>query len=554
MGLVEFTLNGVSIDSPKGWEDVQTNASFKSGVQPNITVDEFSFNKDAVAIIDSWVSSYGLLRGCPLTITEEGYVVFEGYLDFPKRFTKVHPSKYIVAVQKNKGLNQLIDSIEGYTFSLLNKNSPLSFSSVPYVVEKKNNGFELALVSVTTLLLLKETYEAIRRVSSAIKAIAVAVANTPFNAGLLIGLALQLIIDIVYTVAIAKALKDSLTKLFNNLISPIRYHKSINVNTALTSFFNTIGYNGYSTGIGEIPKLYYFPSKEVDSKSTGIPSATDYGYLMEEFISILKEAFNAKLAVDNANTVQLRSEKDPYFVRNSTYVMPDIDLESTEYNIGDLKGTRTISFKTDVNDEWTIDNFTGTAYDIYTRTSVGAGENLVKGLKEHKIPVCLGTRKDGLNNLETALKTLGGLLDGLVRTLGGTSNLSNRVTRRIGMIKVSQDNWSEPKLLLLDSSLKLSSNYKSTWSSKVLYDKYHNYNSFVLNSYGGQRAVYKGIEVPFCLKDFKAVVDNSYFKTSDGRTGKFTDLKYGLDQEKATADFWVQETYDTKLTEEYVTP
>lgn len=554
MGLIEFTLNGIDIPSPQGWEDAQVNASFKSGVQPNISVSEFSFEEDAISIIDAWVSTFGVYRGCPLIIKDGGFVIFNGYLDFFKRFTKVHCGKYIVAIQKSKGLNELIEGIDGYTMSLLNLKSPLAFHNVPYIIEKKNNGLELALVSVTTLLLLKELYEASRRLGASIISLAKAVASPLSSVGELLGLAMQVIIDVIYTIALVKALKDAITTLLDNTISPVRYHKCINVDSTLLAFFNVLGFNGYQTGVSEFKELYYFPSKEIDLKGVGIPNATDYGYLMSEFIQVLKDATKSKLAVDNANTVQFRSENDNYFIRNSTYVMPDVGLESTDYNIDELNGTKTISFNTDVNDEWTIDNFKGTAYDVYTKTTASSGTNLVKGLSTTKLNVCLANRKDGLNDLERALKNLAGLLDSVVKTLGGNSNLSGKITARIGMIKVSQNNWSQPKLVMLSNNNKLASNHRNLWSAKAMYDKYINYDSFVLNGYAGQKKIFKGIEVPFCKEDFKELIDNSYFRTSSGNIGKFTNLKKGLDSGKAIADFWIRDIYDKNLIEEYVEP
>jgi len=212
MGL-EFVLNGVTIESPQGWESVQIDASFKSGIQPNLTVDSFTFGLDSIAIIDNWILTNGYYRGCPFLIRKNGYLVFDGYLDFQKKFTKIHKGKYLVAIQKNKGLNQLIEHIDGYTFALLNSKTPLAFSNIPYLVEKKDNSMEIVLLTISTFLILKETYEAIVRLSVSIKNLVVATGNSPFSIGLFLGVALQLLIDIIYVASIIIALKNLVTKL-----------------------------------------------------------------------------------------------------------------------------------------------------------------------------------------------------------------------------------------------------------------------------------------------------------------------------------------------------
>lgn len=552
--MVEFILNGTQITSPLEWREIEVNASFMENIQPDISVDELTFGFEACSLIKDWLSKNGFFRGMPLVIKKDGIILFDGYLDFKTKYIEIHRGKILCAIKMNKGLNQLSDAVDGYTFSLLNSQVNLQFSNIPYVVESKLNLFQEALVSITTLLLLKELYESIERLSNSIKELTVASANSPFSIGLFIGVAIKLIIDLAYTIAMVFALKNLIQDILNKLISPVRFHKSINVKTALNSFFLNLGYKGFETGISELENLYYYPSKEEDNKSNGIPNAIDNGYLLSEFIQTQRDAFNAKLVIDTNNVVQLRSENDPFLFSNSTYVMPDVLLESSQFNTDELKGTYKVGFGTDVNDEWTIDNYRGTSYEAYTSSLNNNGINLVTGLKEVNLPISLGNRKDGLNNLETLLRNLGGLADRVINALGGNSNLAGKVTARIGMLKVSNNTWSRPKLLLLNSQLKLNSNHRDVWSARVLYNKYHSYNSFVLNNFNKQRKVFEGIDIKFCIEDYNKLINNSLFTTSTNKIGKFTNIKMGLDTGKATADFWIQEPYDKNLIENYVEP
>lgn len=552
--MVEFILNGTIIKSPPEWSALEVNASFVENIQPDITVDELTFGFDACVLIKDWISLNGFFRGMPLLIKKNGTTVFDGYLDFKTKYIEVHQGKYLIAIKMNKGLNQLVDYINGYTFSLLAENTNLTYTNIPYVVEKKTNLLEEALVSITTLLLLKELYESVQRLSLSLNEFTRALLNTPFNVGDVVYASIKLLVDLAYTVAMVIALKNLVEDLLSKLISPVKFHKSINVKSALNSFFNTVGYNGFVTGISELENLYYYPSKEEDNKSKGIPNATDNGYLIGEFIQLIRDTFNAKIVVDSNNVVQLRSENDPYFVRTSTYTMPDTLLESKSYNIQDLKGTYKIGFNTDVKDEWTIENYIGTSYEAYTSSTNSNGVNLITGLEEVNIPLCLGNRKDGLNTLETLLRNLGGLADTVINALGGNSNLAGKVTARIGMLKVSNESWSIPKLLLLNNQFKLNSNHRLQWSASVLYNKYHVYNSFVANNYNKQRQVFSGVEITFCIEDYNKLINNSYFTTNTNKIGKFTNIKMGLDSGKATADFWVQEPYDKNLIEIYVEP
>lgn len=552
--MVEFILNGTNIQSPLEWQELAVNASFNENVQPDISVDELTLGFDACKLIKDWLTNNGYFRGMPLVIKKDGLQIFDGYLDFKERYTELYNGKVIVSIKMNKGLNQLSDYIDGYTFSLLASNTSLQYTNIPYVVEKKTNTLELLLVSMTTLMLFKELYESIRRITIGVNKFIEALPPLPANVGALVSATIQVLIDLAYTIAMVIALKNLIQDLLSKLISPVRFHKSINVKSSLTSFFNTIGYNGFDTGISELSDLYYMPSKNEDNKSIGIPNATDNGYLLSEFIQIIRNTFNAKVVIDNNNKIQLRSENDSYFVRNSSYTMPDILTEVKEYNEDEIKGTYKIGFNTDIKDEWTIENYIGTSYEAYTSSANSNGVNLITGLQEVNIPLSLGNRKDGLNELETTLRNLGGLADKVINALGGNSNLASKVIARIGMLKVSSETWSKPKLLLLNSQYKLNANHRTIWSAKVLYNKYHSYNSFVLNNYGKQRRLFSGIQIPFCNDDYNNLINNSYFTTNNNKIGKFTNIKMGVDNGKAIADYWIHEPYDTNLTETYVEP
>jgi len=296
--------------------------------------------------------------------------------------------------------------------------------------------------------------------------------------------------------------------------------------------------------------LYYFPSKLEDERSIGIPSPSDYGYTMQEMFEFVKLAFNADMSIDNNGVVQIRTESDPYFERNSKYVITDILSESTTYNNVDLKGTKVISFKTDITDEWTIENYTGTSYEIHTKSITEKGEALIKGLDEVRLNVALANRKDKFTLLEARLKDLAQLADTVINALGGDSNLASRIKKRLGFIKVGDDSWNLPKVAKLNSNLGLDANHRELWSAKYLWENYHISNSFV---FGNQKRLFTDQEIEVCPSDFENLLKNSYFTSNDG-VGKFTKLQKALNSSKAIGDYWIREVYDRNLKEEYIEP
>jgi hypothetical protein len=274
---------------------------------------------------------------------------------------------------------------------------------------------------------------------------------------------------------------------------------------------------------------------------------------MKQLTTLIGDTFNAKFYIDNSNVVQLRSENDPYLQRNSTFVLPDVLNENISYNTKDMVGTRFISFEQDITDEWTIEDFKGTSYEIFTKSTSPLGENLIKGLEKTSLPVCLGSRRDTLSLFEKSLLGIAKRTDGLIKRLGGNSSLANKIRGSLGTMKVSNPTWSQPKLLRLDVNLKLPSD-RSSWGAKYLYDNYHSYKSFVLNGNGYQRREVKDLEIPFSLNDLKAVINNSYFTDLSGNLCKFVNVEYNIDGNKAKVSYWSEDVYDTNLTETYNFP
>ncbi len=553
--MVKFTLNGQEITSPQGWETARVNAIFAERSQPDISVEEFTFEKDAIVIIDAWISKNGLFRGCPFTITLDGVDLYF-FLDFTK-FVKVHAGKYIVGIKKARGLNLLSDRISGYTFGLLAerqaaKGTPLTYYDIPYIVDKKYNALELSIMSVTIYLIYKALRDTEKDIEKLYIDTQVAIANGPFSVGDWIGVTLKFLLMVASMVAQIILLKNLMEEVINAVYPIRRKHKGFKIKDHLASFISDIGFNGIEFGF-DVEDLYYFPSKEEDFKSTGIPNPRDYGYSLSEMVEFVKLSFNADFSIDSKGVVQVRSANDPYFEKNSTYVLPDILQESVVYNNADLKGTKIISFQTDITDEWTIDNYTGTSYEVHTKSITEEGEALIKGYEQVRLNVALANRKDTFTFLEKRVKEMAQAADSVINLLGGNSTFGSKIKKRLGFIKVSAESWNLPKVMRLLPNLTLATDYRSNWSAKYLWDEFHIFNSYVANNFINQKRLFSDVEMSICPNEFNDLLENSYFLSIDG-SGKFTKLQKSLDSTKSVGDYWIREIYDRNLKEEYIEP
>lgn len=578
----KYILNGQQFNAPIDWQDVQIQASYEGdNVQPSLTVDSFRFPLEAREIINKWIedgktNGVGIFEGMPfdLSIYNNTSIQhnFKSFIDFTNGYKDfLEDGKVDVSIIKDNGVDNFFDQLGGISFGYLEEIgvfTDANYTQVSYVNEKKFNLIEILMASVVLFLMIQELAQAIEKLADNIAQVAglngfVGVGSTAL--GVIVMTVLKAILVAVYVAILLAAVIELGKTMLEILVPKERKHKTLNLKSALSGVCGHLGYD-FSTGIDEMDTVYYLPSNpNLDEKTaggfislvkgtpSGVPTNTDYGYICEDMFQLCKDLFNAKVSIIG-NTVHLRSKNDPFWIQQSTWSLPSVLNLTKEYNTEELVGNRILTFQADLNDEWTIDNYLGTAYEIRTepKTIIRKNAVLLKGLDEVKFNTALGTRKDELNGLEKFLEKVAGAIDDTVDFFGGSSDLSSQITTRIGVMKQTQNWHSIPKLLYLKDG-KLPENHRELWNSKLLYDKYHNYNSFVLNDFGYQKAYHKGVEIPFGFSDYNQLTDNSYFKYK-GVDAKMIKFVWTMGSDKAVIDFWVKETYTKNLKETYINP
>jgi len=581
----KYLLNGVQYNAPEGWEDVTIEASYENdNIQPSLTVSDYTFPLEARNAVFNWFhGALGAFEGMPFELilynNQSQQISFKAFLDFYSNYEELtFDGKVNTSLLKEDSIDNLFSKLESLTYGYLeeiNVFTQSDYVTVPYVVEKKFNLFELVITSVTTFLMYKELYEAITKTIDNANKLATSTIPMPgvggtgpvlsTNIPAIIYAALSLVIQIIYTTLILIAVIELSKQLFNSLVPPKRDHKAILLKTALTKVAQYLGY-GLVAPEPLFNFIHYLPSNpRLDEKDnngfiqstkgtqSGIPNVVDYGYNCSDMFNLAKKLIRGKIAIINGN-IHIRPFNDPFWQQNSLWQMPDVRIESKRYNLSDLKGTRVIQFSIDQNDEWTIDNYKGTAYEIHTDPITVQNQQavLLKGLDEVNFNVALGNRKNELNAIEKLLKTLGGIVDSVTGTLGGGTNFSGSISAKVGVLKQSENWHTIPKLLPLFGG-KLPTNHRSLFNAKNLYDEYLSYDSFIKNNFRRQRAVYNDVEIPFGIEDFKQLTENSYFYFN-GNLAKIINFTWVTGKDKANISFWVEENYTKNLQETFIEP
>ena len=577
------TIQGQSVPPPKEWRGIQVLATFDNSrengvgsIQPNISTEQFTYVNEAAVLIrqyieDGLTNGVGIFEGIPTTLqltNGTSIDIFEGFIDLADNFVEDSPVQVQARIVKENGLNSLFERSEANTFGFLFDQGVITqsdFVDIDYVVEKEINFVELAVLGLTLYALNKELAESIRRTVGYItEFVGVAASATPPSTGILgaiILLAARLILETIYSIIIITQLVNLTKELIQQFISPIRQHKGMRLETMFTKAFGHLGY-GFQTGIADMDWVY-LPSKPADGDpvATGIPRTSDFGYVVSEMIELARRLFDSREAVipkpSGGSDVHIRSDNDPFWIQTSTFVLPDTlrGTEQKRYNTDQFNANTLIRFETDPLDGWTIRNFTGTNVQaIRTAATVNnIDHQLLKGLDEVEIPLALGNRKDGLNELEKAVKAVASIADGLINFFGGNSDLAGDIQNRVGMLKTTQNAHNVPKLLKIVND-RIPANHRDNLSAEQLYTNYHSHKSFVLNNFVGQKRVFTGIKIPFGLTDFNALINNSYFTTQSGQIGKVVSLKWTFDGDFAEVDYWIREPYTKNLKEVLITP
>ena len=574
-------LGGVEYHPPVDWFDVEVLATFDQGeAQANITTDNFRFILDAYKRLSEYIDAgnqngVGIFEPFPIKIDAYSTLgttnVFDGSIVL-KDATRNDTIREILApIEQGAGVRTLAERLSGLSYLGLFEEGVITFADfvdVDYVVDNPNKGTEAIIVSITLFSLSKELANLVREIGTQI---ATAAGIAPAGAGGLVGASIYAAAALVLNIAYATALLAIIIDLAEDLVSafamPIRTHKGATLKTLLSKACEKLGY-GFDSSIPELDTVVYLPSNlaldvedgikgfiaKAGTIERGIPQANDYGYLCDEMFQLCRNLFNARYQVVSG-VVQFHSENSPYWVRNSTYSMPDVLEGPYTYNTDELNSNVLIRFASDQSDLYTLDEYQGTSYQVITepKTLGPTGRTNITGLEEVVLPVALGSRKDELNGFERFLLTLANIVDNVAQAFNGGIDISSRISGKVGVLRVSQNNHAIPKLLKFEGN-RLPVNHRELFSAKTLWNDYHSYKSFISSGFRRQRKVYTGVKIPFGYSDFEKVRDNSYFITAQGAIGKIEKLAWVIAQDVATVDYWIEYPYTKNLKETYIEP
>ena len=575
---IQTLINGKEVKAPIDWQNQTIHATFGTdSTQPQVETDRFEYVLDGAKAIIEHVSKGNIFE--PLECQQiysdgtNNFTALNGYFDMSEGYEEVQPTwgdterpnRVLVKFKQNESVTDFVDQINGVSFGSLLEEGLISsqdYTTIKTVIVKKANFLDVATLIISTYLVSKQIIDTIKAIQDNVNNIA-AIVSGGVTGGVAAAVftTASLIIQLAYAIALIALLVKFVVALIELFIPPIVKNQGIKFRTLLEKSCEKFGYT-LESPIEELDSYYYLPSKPFTNETNivkdlipqnaateiGIPSTSDYGYLINEFWDLMKSMFNTKIAVVD-DTIQLRNADDEYWLKQSTFKPhKSINFPTKEYNTEDLKQTRMMTFATDLNDEWTIENYTGTSYEIKTESTSGTVNNSIKGLERIDIPLCLPNNKDKPNAIEDLMLTLAGFADDLADVIGQSSNFRAKIEqKRINVLKISQNDYGTAKIVPLVSN-QLPPNHRDLLSAKVLMEKYHYGKSFVGDALG-QKIIYNNFTIPFVLSDLNKTIESGTFTLDDGRVAEFIELNYNFAKDTAECSISVQEVYTDKLKE-----
>jgi len=580
---IELILNGDNSSEIKELHDLEILASVEEGnVNARITTEQITLVNNYAKLVRDYISggangtTNGIFEGLPLQIQENGVNVFDGYLDFLNDFEIVNPTTVLSRIKKHDGNNNFQDRANGLTFGFLDDENligPNDYINIPYIIEKEFNFVEFSFIAFQIYAISRDLQTQIRVVSQQAANLVGLISSGTAAGGAVALAAAQVVLNGIFAGALVVILINLLTDLVRYIFSPIKYHKGIKLQRLVEIGCSYLGYS-YNSTINDLPEIAIIPTKTGIDKDVqqvqiinattifqpgvGYPSASDYGYTLGEIFELINKLFYAEFTIKNG-VVEQHVIDSAWWLQNSAYILPDILQESIITNANELISDKLISFKADAKDVNSFENFLGHTYEIRTRpNSISDNRNvLMNGFNRVDIPYDLPNRKNKLNNFENfaykLLDKVEEIIDVFAAISGGSPpNLTGFISQRIGCNILETDYLHVPKIMKLNSQLRLPVNQRTLWSAKYLYNIYHSKGSFVLNNFGNQYYIYKGVRVPFGFEEFNQLTQNSYFYNSNGDLCKLEQIVWNVSQDFALIDYRVKTKYTSNLIESYI--
>lgn len=572
---ITFEIDGQPAETPANLGEITLSANW--GNREGITENEISTTsidfvlEDAKKInkhvADGLTGGVGIFEGIPYKIALNQQNIFDGYIDLTNDADFIENERVIANVVKTGGSDWLNDVADGFSFGFLRQQNFIKDSDyvvVPYVLNFRPGAFIVGQLSISFYILQKEIIQNVRDLADNTSNL-LEVVGKANPVGEIVSAALKLTAQIIYSTAIAFALIQVVKDLINEFFPPVRRYRAMTFKRMFETGLNYLGLQFQSTIFDNatFKNSVFLPSKSErggilgNTDKFGHPNQNSAVYNFGDFIRTMLSMFNANYRIENNTFI---FERRDYWDNLSTYILPDVEtnqsdrLSELQYNTDEFVKNYFISFQTDVQDQNTLEDFTGTNYQIINTPINTTNQKMItgKGLAQIRPPFARGVRKLELTVYENSLLKIANFTDIVVNTLipGQRSGLGSKIKKRVGMMKLSEDTTTVDKFLFMNNQ-ELKPNQIT---AQLLWDNFHFIESFaqITDTQTGeivhnQHILKTAEKVPFCLNDWNEVLNNNKFNTINGQAGEIISIDWDFQQGIANISYKIKQLYTKNI-------
>lgn len=542
---------------PKNFEDIGFVIDYSQDYNlPELNAESIILVDDAMKLVLSHIASNGVFEGIPYYV-EFGDTTLNYYIDL-KDSPIISDTQIEVKIKRRKSVEDFMSKAKGLSFDYLATVVNFDLGEADFVVVKDNQGVQLIIFSMNTVFLAirlaQATSATIESAQDVIKA------STP-NAGVppsvdlgdIIAATALLLMRIAYLTLVAFQITNLFTQILDILMPSVKKYKVSKVLDLIEKGCQHLGYEFSSSVISsnlhllpipisnETPSIFeLFNGTDNSAYTKGYPTAMDATPTLKSLIDEMAKMFNAVPSVSNG-VLSL----EPYVPVVSTTISNTLNIQSKRenshtYNSGESWKRYVVRYQFDPSDLHTLNNFQKAQAEYSTEPIDVVNQDLfnVTGVVDINIPFSYGIRKDELNYVESKLLDLAEFADTILNSVGGNGNFASKVNGRIGVMQVSQVQFSNTKLLYL-SGTKQPPNYLDFIGAKKIHT-YHESNNVKENF----KRIYSS-QIPLSGHQFKDIV-NGGNSVSDSETGEILEI---IKLEWANVDTTAKITYAVKSNE-----
>lgn len=628
-----FYIENNLVPPPMNAAGLATQLNFGKDQFPNagvVTITDLEWVRENYELLtkrvdDGLTGGPGIFEGPSLRIDftdgEKTVTVFNGFIDLTTAQFKdrIKITAKSISHATVDWLNQVAS---GFTFEYLaslesrDKGyiSPDLYKFMPYVNNTVPNYLQAAVLSLMIYNVTQAIVKEIESIANILADVAGYFTTIPAI--------IKIILKIVYLIALILVLVKLVKDCIKFIISPVKYHAGMYVRDLfergcdyLNMDFESEIFSKNSSFYNEviIPPKYYNPPSSSDNQILGFLKENkneQVGYYkgtFSDFIEAMKVKYCAKIIVqvpqggatptNRGKVIFLRKDKS---ATNPVYQLPDLYQPEYTTNADEVFANTLIEYQTDAQDTNTLQNYSGTIYQVITQPKVVVNRPFVmlKNFNQVSIPFARASMKTDLTLPEKLIKDFLTVFEKIANAIIVVVNavieainvvikvvkkifsffgiklkidpipklkklaLSSTLENRKGMMMLSSDMISIPKIFILLEGSSAKYNKIDPISDKLetaksMYDGFHFVNSFIPSPErptGNQYIIKNFPKVPFSIQDLLLVMENNRIIGPDGSEALVESLKFSHYNAHAEIKVRFPKIYTNNLYEKYLEP